>query len=123
MNKKKLLVIMANSDPANPEGFYAPLFQATVAAAMSHEVEVVFTGLSGSLAVAGNAEKVELNIETHRTMYDVIKEAHRAGVIFKVCTPSLMLWGENLIEEIEETVGAAYVVAEAMEDDTVTFTY
>ncbi len=123
MSKKKLLVVMANSDPSNPEGFYAPLFQATVAAAMSHEVEVVFTGLSGSLAVEGNAEKVELNIETHRTMYDVIQEAHRAGVIFKVCTPSLKLWGENLISEIEETVGAAYVVAEAMEDDTVTFTY
>ena len=123
MNKKKLLMVMANSDPANPEGFYAPLFQATVAAAMSHEVEVIFTGLSGSLAVAGNAEKVELNIETHRTMYDVIQEAHRAGVIFKVCTPSLKLWGENLISEIEETVGAAYVIAEAMDDETVTFTY
>jgi len=123
MSRKKLLVIMANSDPARPEGFYAPLFQATVAAAMSHDVEVVFTGLSGSLAVEGNALNVELNIETHRTMYDVIQEAHRAGVVFKVCTPSLKLWGENLIEEIEETVGAAYVVSEAMEDDTVTFTY
>lgn len=122
-NKKKLLIIMANSDPARPEGFYAPLFQATVAAAMSHEVEVVFTGLSGSLAVEGKAEQVELNIETHRNMHDVIREAHRAGVVFKVCTPSLSMWGENLIPEVEETVGAAYVVSEAMDDDTVTFTY
>jgi len=123
MSKKKLFVVMANSDPKNPEGFYAPLFQATVAAAMSHEVEVVFTGSSGELAVKGKADEVELNIETHRTMYDVIKEAHRVGVVFKVCTPSLKLWGEDLIDEIDETVGAAYVVAEAMEDDTVTFTY
>jgi len=83
----------------------------------------VFTGSSGELAVKGKADEVELNIETHRTMYDVIQEAHRAGVIFKVCTPSLKLWGEDLIDEVEETVGAAYVVAEAMEDDTVTFTY
>ncbi len=114
---------MANSDPNHPEGFYAPLFQATVAAAMAHEVEVIFTGLSGILAIAGKAETVELNIDTHRTMYDVIREAHQAGVVFKVCTPSLKMWGENLIEEIEETVGAAYVIGEAMEDDTVTFTY
>ena len=41
---KKLLIVLANSDPENPEEFSAPLFQAMVAAAMQHSVEVVFTG-------------------------------------------------------------------------------
>lgn len=123
MKKKKLLIVMSNSDPAKPEGCYAPLFQATVAAALSHEVEVVFTGISGQLAIAGNAEKVEINLESHRTIYDIIKEAHGAGVTFKACNTSLKMAGEELIEELEERVGAAYVISEAMDDNTLTFTY
>lgn len=120
---KKLLIVLANSDPDNPEEFSAPLFQAMVAAAMSHKVEVIFTGLSAVLAVAGHAENVNLNVQEHRTIYDVIKEAHKAGVVFKACTPTLEMWGRELITEIDETIGAAYVIKEAMRDDTVTFTY
>ena len=56
-------------------------------------------------------------------MYDFIKDAHEAGVKFKVCTPTLELWGDDLIPEIEETVGGAYVISQAMDDDVVTFTY
>ncbi len=124
MNKKKLLIIMSNSDPSKPEGCYAPLFQATIAAALSHDVEVVFTGISGQLAIAGNAEKTEINIDdSHRTLYDIIKEAHQAGVCFKACNTSLKMAGEDLIAEIEEKVGAAYVIGEAMDENTVTFTY
>jgi predicted peroxiredoxin len=52
-----------------------------------------------------------------------MKDAHEAGVKFKVCTPTLELWGEDLIPEIEETVGGAYVISQAMDDDVVTFTY
>jgi predicted peroxiredoxin len=53
----------------------------------------------------------------------LMKEAHAAGVKFKVCTPTLEIWGDDLIPEITETVGGAYVISEAMDDDTVTFTY
>ena len=60
---------------------------------------------------------------TIKIRYDFMKDAHEAGVKFKVCTPTLELWGEDLIPEIEETVGGAYVIAQAMDDDVVTFTY
>ncbi len=123
MNKKKLLIVMSNSDPSNPEECYAPLFQATVAAALSHDVEVIFTGVTGQLAIAGVAEKVEINLDTHRTIYDIIKEAHEAGVSFKACNTSLEMAGKALIDELEEKVGAAYVIGEAMDDNTLTFTY
>jgi predicted peroxiredoxin len=123
MNKKKLLIIMSNSDPSQPESCYAPLFQATVAAALSHEVEVVFTGVSVQLAFAGVAEKVEINLDTHSTLYDIIQEAHNAGVSFKACNTSLAMAAVELIEQLDEKVGAAYVVEEAMDDNTVTFTY
>lgn len=123
MNKKKLLIVMSNSDPAKPEACYTPLFQATIAAALSHDVEVVLTGISGQLAIVGIAENVEINLDTHRTMYDLIKEAHHAGVTFKACNTSLETAAEDLIAEVEEKVGAAYVIDEAMDDNTVTFTY
>ena len=114
---------MSNADPAKPETCYAPLFQATVAAALSHEVEVVLTGISGQLAIGDNAEKSEINMETHRTIYDIIKETYQAGVSFKACNTSLKMAGEDMIEEVEEKVGAAYVVSESMDDNTVTYTY
>jgi predicted peroxiredoxin len=123
LSEKKLLIIMSNADPLKPDSCYAPIFQATVAAALSIEVEVVLTGVSVQLALTGVAEGVEVNLDTHRTMYDLIKEAHQAGVSFKACNTSLKMAGENLIEEVGERVGAAYVVDEALDDKTVTFTY
>ncbi len=85
----KLLIILANSDPENPEEFSAPLYQAVVAAVLSHQVEVIFSGLSGVLAVAGHADSVVLNIQQHLTIDDVIRQAHKAGVVFKSCSPTL----------------------------------
>lgn len=119
----KLLIIMVNTDPANPTELGAPFFQATVAAAMEYDVEIVLTGRAGELAKAGVAEGIVLNQGGERTVYDYIKDAHEAGVKFKVCTPTLELWGDELISEIDETVGGAYIISEAMDDNTVTFTY
>ena len=92
----KLLIIMVNSDPKNPSELGSPLFQATVAAAMEYEVEIVLTGRSGELAVKGVAENIMIrNKDSHRSLYSVIQEAHEG----------------------------AYIVSEAMDDATVTLTY
>ena len=119
----KLLVVMANANLNTPSEFQPPLLQATVAAAMGYEVEVLFTGHAGKLAIKGEAEKLVFKEEDNRTVLDHIKEAREAGVVFKVCTPTLKLWGDDLIEEIVETVGGAYIINEAMDDNVVTFTY
>ncbi|HDO34022.1 MAG TPA: peroxiredoxin [Chromatiales bacterium] len=119
----KLMIVMVNTDPANGSELGAPFFQATVAAAMEYEVEVVLTGRSGELAVKGVAEKLYIQEGSPKSVYDFIKDAHEAGVKFKVCTPTLDLWGSDLIPEIEETVGGAYVIGQAMDDNVVTFTY
>ena len=55
---KKLIIIMVNTDPRNGEEFGAPFFQATVAAAMDYEVEVVCTATAGQLMKKGVAEKL-----------------------------------------------------------------
>ena len=120
---KKLMIIMVNTDPKNPAELGAPFFQATVAAAMDYPVEVILTAQAGELAIKGMAEKIQVQPGSRKTVYDFIKDAHDAGVKFKVCTPTLEMWGTDLIPEIGETVGGAYMISQAMEDDVVTFTY
>jgi len=119
----KLLVVIANVDITRPAEILPPLLQATVAAAMEYEVEVLFTGQAGQLAMKGEAEKLMLQEDDCKSVYDHIKQARAAGVVFKVCTPALKFWGENIIPEIEETVGGAYIINEAMDDSVVTFNY
>lgn len=119
----KLMIVMVNTDPSNGSELGAPFFQATVAAAMEYEVEVILTARSGELAKKGVAEKLYIKEGSPKSVYDFIKDAHEAGVHFKVCTPTLDLWGEDLIPEIEDTVGGAYVIQQAMDDNVVTLTY
>lgn len=119
----RLMIVMVNTDPSNPSELGAPFFQATVAAAMEYDVEVILTGRSGELARNGVAAGLRAQEGNARTVYDYIREAHEAGAVFKVCTPTLELWGDDLIPEIDETVGAAYVISQAMDGQTVTFTY
>jgi predicted peroxiredoxin len=119
----KLLIVMVNTDPANPAELGAPFFQATVAAAMDYKVEVILTARAGQLAIKGVADKLRVQEGSPKTVYDFIKDAFEAGVKFKVCTPTLELWGNELIPEVDETVGGAYLISQAMDDDVVTFTY
>ena len=119
----KLLVVMANVNLTRPAEILPPLLQATVAAAMEYEVEVLFTAQAGQLAMKGQAESLLIQEDDSKTVYDHIKQARQAGVVFKVCTPALKFWGEDIIPEIEETVGGAYIINEAMDDSVVTFTY
>ncbi|MEO1765712.1 DsrE family protein [Thiobacter aerophilum] len=119
----KLMIVMVNTDPRNPAELGAPFFQATVAAAMEYDVEIILTAGAGELAKRGVAERIQIKEGSGKTVYDFMRDAHEAGVRFKVCTPTLELWGEDLIPEIEETVGGAYLIQRAMDDDTVTFTY
>ena len=82
----KLLIIMVNSDPANPSELSSPLFQAAVAAAMEYEVEVILTGRSGELAAKGVAEKIKVqNSGTTKTVYEIIRDtcSRKSGCVAK----------------------------------------
>lgn len=120
----KLLVLMGNTDLSRPSELGLPFFQATVAAAMGYQVEVILSGRASELAMSGVAEGLRIQEESLKSVYDYIRDAHEAGVKFKICTATLEPLGpEQFIPEIEETVGGAYVISEAMADGTVTFTY
>jgi predicted peroxiredoxin len=119
----KLLIILMNTDPTNPSELGVPFMQASVAAAMEYDVEILLTGRAGELAKPGVADQLRFTQGSSKTVHDLIRDAVDAGAKLKICTSSFELWGDNLIPEIDETVGAAYIISEAMDDDTVTFTY
>lgn len=119
----KLLVILMNTDPSNPAELGTPFMQASVAAAMEYQVEILLTGRAGELAKVGVADQLHFSEDSKKTVYDLMRDAVDAGAKLKICTSNLDLWGDDLIPEINETVGAAYIISEAMDDDTVTFTY
>jgi predicted peroxiredoxin len=50
---KKLVVVMANTDLRNGEELGAPIFQASVAAAMEYDVQVICTATAGRLKKKG----------------------------------------------------------------------
>ncbi len=123
---KKLIIIMANTDPRNGEELGAPIFQATVAAAMSYEVEVICTATAAKLMKKGVADKLVTKQGESRTIHDFIKDAHAAGVKFYCCSPGLDLSNmakEDLIPECTGIVGAAHFIEEIMTGESKVLTY
>ena len=117
---EKLVIMMVNSDPSNGEEMGAPIFQATVAAAMEYEVEVICTATAGKLMKKGIAESLFVKPGSDKSVYDFIKDAHDAGVKFYCCSPNLDLFDmtvDDLIPECEGIVGGAYVIERVMEED------
>ena len=123
---KKLLIVMANTDPRNGEELGAPIFQASVAAAMDYEVEVICTATAGRLMKKGEAAALVVKPGSPKTVYDFIKDAHAAGVKFYCCSPNLDLFNmtkDDLIPECSGIVGGAYMIEEIMESDCKVLTY
>ena len=124
---RKLVIILVNTDPRNGEELGAPFFQASVAAAMDYEVEVVCTATAGRLMKRGVADALVVKPGSPKTVHDFIREAHEAGVKFLCCSPNLDLFDmteADLIPECAGIVGGAYVIEEVMEnDDTRVLTY
>ena len=116
----KLLIMMVNTDPRNGEELGAPFFQASVAAAMDYDVEVVCTATAGALMRKGVAEGLRVKPGSPKTVHDFIREAHEAGVKFYCCSPNLDLFDmtvDDLIPECDGVVGGAHVIEKIMEND------
>ena len=122
----KLIIVMANTDPRNGEELGAPIFQATVAAAMEYEVDVICTATAGRLMKRGVAEKLFVKQGSPKSVLDFIKDAHEAGAKFYCCSPNLDLFDmtqEELIPECSGIIGGAYLIEQVMEGDTKVLTY
>ncbi|MDX2258364.1 MAG: DsrE/DsrF/DrsH-like family protein [Hyphomicrobiaceae bacterium] len=124
--RKKLIVILVNTDPRNGEELGAPFYQAAVAAALDYDVDLICTATAGRLMRKGVAERLFVKPGSPKTVYDYIKDAHRNGVRLLACTANLELFDmtqDDLIPECAGCVGAASFMAEIMEDDVKVITY
>jgi uncharacterized protein len=123
---KKLIVVMMNSGPSNPEELGTPLVHAAVAAAMDYEVEVICAGAAGKLLKRGVAAALTVKPGAAKTVYDFIREAHEHGARFYACPANLDLFDltpDDLIPECRGFIGAAALIAKLMEDDCRVLSY
>lgn len=120
---EKLLVVVTNSDPRNPCEIIEPIYNATVAASMDYYVELIFSGKAGEILVNGVAEEVPSLKDENKSIYDLLKNAHDAGVHIKATKHLTLRWGDTLIPEVEDIVGAGYVISEVMDNNTETLSY
>ena len=122
----KLVIIMVNTDRRNGEELGAPFFQASVAAAMDYEVDVVCAATAGKLMIKGIAEQLHVKPGHPMTVLDWIREAHGHGARFWACPANLDLFEvkeADLIPECGGLMGAATMIRGLMDDDCRVLTY
>lgn len=120
---EKLLVVVTNSDPRNPCEIIEPIYNATVAASMDYNVELIFSGRAGEILVNGVAEEIPTLKDEGKTIYTLLQNAHEAGVQIKASKHLTLRWGEDLIPEVDDIIGAGYIISEVMGNTTETMTY
>lgn len=120
---ERLLIVVTNSDPRNACEIIEPIYNATVAASMDYHVEMIFSGRAGEILVQGVAEEVPTLKDDNKSVYDLIKDAHEAGVLIKATKHLTIRWGEALIPEVDDIVGAGYLISEAMGNSTEALSY
>lgn len=123
---RKLLIVLVNTDPRNPEELGAPFYHATVAAALDYEVDVICAATAGKLMRKGVSENIQLKASNAKTVYDWIRDAHRQGARFWACPANLELFDMtevDLIPECNGLMGAAAMLQKIMSDDHRVLTY
>lgn len=123
---RRLIIVMVNTDAANPEELGAPFYHAAVAAAMDYEVDVICAATAGKLLIQGVAEKLHVKEGHPKTVLDWIRDAHAEGVRFWACPANLDLFDvkqEDLIAECSGLMGAAAMIADIMDGECRVLTY
>lgn len=126
MTSRRLLIVLMNTDPRNPEELGAPFYHAAVAAAMDYQVDVVCTATAGRLMQRGVAAGIVIKPGSGKTVYDWIKEAHEQGARFWACPANLDLFDiseSDLIEECSGLMGAAAMIQDIMDGECRVLTY
>lgn len=123
---RKLVIVLVNTDPRNPEELGAPFYHAAVAAAMDYEVDVICAATAGKLMRRGVADAIRIKADNPKTVYDWIREAHENGAQFWACPANLGLFdmtAEDLIPECRGLMGAATMLQSIMSDDVRVLSY
>ncbi len=115
------VVIFVTSGPDTPQRCATPFYMATVAAAMDHEAELIFQ-IDGILLLKKGVAEGIVAKEGGKTIKEFIRDAKEADVEMRVCSAALQLHDmtpDDLIEECDGVVGAAYMTEKGLEADMV----
>jgi predicted peroxiredoxin len=126
VSARRLLIVLLNTDPRNPEELGAPFYHAAVAAAMDYQVDIVCTATAGKLMVKDVAQAIHIKPGHPKTVYDWIKEAHAQGAKLWACPANLDLFDiseSDLIPECSGMMGAAAMIQDMMDDSCRVLTY
>ena len=123
---RRLLVLLVNTDPRNPDELGAPFYYAAIAAAMDYRVDVVCTAGAGKLLMKGVAEAIHVKAGSAKTVYDWIRDAHDHGAKFWACPANLELFDmteADLIPECSGMMGAAAMIQDVMDGECRVLTF
>jgi uncharacterized protein len=123
---RRLVVVLVNTDPRNPEELAAPFYHAAVAAAMDYEVDIVCAATAGRLLIKGVAEGLNVKPGDPMTVLDWIREAHGHGARLWACPANLDLFDAveaDLIPECSGMMGTAAMIRDIMDGDCRVLTY
>jgi predicted peroxiredoxin len=115
------VIIVHTQGPEAPVQCGAPFLYAQDAVAAGHQTEIFFTTRGTALLKKGVAETV-FPRAGGRSIKQFIEETVAKGVRLVVCAPSLELNGmteEDLIDEVDNLVGTAYLIKQGLEADLV----
>ncbi len=113
--------IFVTHGPETPQRCATPFYMANMAVAMDSEARVVFQIDGVLLMKKGVAENLVAK-EGGKRIIDFIRDAKEAGVEFYVCSSALQLHDmteDDLIEECNGVVGAAWMTEQALEASAV----
>ena len=124
MAEESKTLIFVTHGPDERQRCATPFYMATIAAAMDSEARIVFQIDGVLLMKKGVADSLEA-LEGGKPIIDFIREAKEAGVGLYSCSAALQLHGmteEDLIEESDGVIGAAWMMEQA-EEASVVLTY
>lgn len=110
-------IVFVTTGPDTPQRCATPFYMANMAAAMDNEAEMIFQIDGVLLMKKGVAESLEAK-EGGKPIIEFIRDAKEAGVEMRVCSAALQLHGmteDDLIDECDGVVGAAYMVDKGLE--------
>ncbi len=119
---RRMLFILANAGEAGTGALASALAQATVAAAMDVAVDVAFTGDAAGV-LRNQQSQALLPDGSGRTVAAALAQARELGVRLLLCSPALARFGPELEPQVDEVVGAAWLVTESLREDTVVLTF
>ena len=110
MDEEGKMTIFVTSGPETPQRCATPFYMANIAAAMDNEAEMIFQ-IDGVLLMKKGIAEGLVAKEGGKRIIDFIKEAKEAGAALQLHD----MTEDDLIEECDGVIGAAYMVDVGMD--------